>query len=137
MLPAQRRSQIQVLLRELAAAGQVHVRGTTRATRWYPGSALPIATARRLSCNDRAIRRHRSRVSNNCESGAIAARSSLVAIRSPPRDAAGCLALGLAEGDPSARARNSLMARFLKPHPRSQVATSAVLVPDRERNAPH
>ncbi len=44
VLPTQRRSQIQVLLRELAAAGQVHVRGTTRAARWYPGSA-------RADCN--------------------------------------------------------------------------------------
>ncbi len=39
VLPALRRSQIQVLLRELAGAGLVHVRGTTRAARWYPGSA--------------------------------------------------------------------------------------------------
>ncbi len=39
VLPAQRRSQIQVLLHELAADGQIHVRGTTRAARWYPGPA--------------------------------------------------------------------------------------------------
>jgi ATP-dependent DNA helicase RecG len=39
VLPALRRSQIQVLLRELASQGKAHVRGATRAARWYPGSA--------------------------------------------------------------------------------------------------
>lgn len=36
VLPAKSRSQIQVLLREMAKAGAVHVRGTTRAGRWFP-----------------------------------------------------------------------------------------------------
>lgn len=41
VLPALARSHIQVLLRELVKAGQVHVHGATRAARWYPGSECP------------------------------------------------------------------------------------------------
>ncbi|HEY3790069.1 MAG TPA: ATP-binding protein, partial [Urbifossiella sp.] len=37
VLPSLGRGQIQVLLRELVAANEVHVRGVTRAGRWYPG----------------------------------------------------------------------------------------------------
>ncbi len=37
VLPALPRSQIQVLLRELARAGAAHVQGRTRGARWYPG----------------------------------------------------------------------------------------------------
>ena len=44
VLPALPRSQIQVLLRELRADGKVHMVGATRAARWYPGAAPPIAT---------------------------------------------------------------------------------------------
>jgi ATP-dependent DNA helicase RecG len=39
VLPALARSQIQVLLRELAREGNIHVHGKTRAARWYPGTA--------------------------------------------------------------------------------------------------
>jgi len=39
VLPAQSRSQIQVLLRELVRQAAVHVHGATRAARWYPGPA--------------------------------------------------------------------------------------------------
>jgi ATP-dependent DNA helicase RecG len=41
VLPSHSRSQIQVLLRELVEEGAVHVRGTTRAARWFPGSERP------------------------------------------------------------------------------------------------
>jgi ATP-dependent DNA helicase RecG len=44
VLPALSRSQIQVLLRELAKEGTVHVHGRTRAAAWYPGQ-------QRLDCN--------------------------------------------------------------------------------------
>lgn len=37
VLPQLSRSRIQVLLRELAAAGEVHVRGRTRSALWFPG----------------------------------------------------------------------------------------------------
>ncbi|WP_434479428.1 ATP-binding protein [Gemmatimonas sp.] len=37
VLPALKRSQIQVLLRELRTEGSVHNVGTTRAARWFPG----------------------------------------------------------------------------------------------------
>lgn len=39
VLPALDKSQIRVLLRELYAEKQAHVRGRTRAGRWFPGSA--------------------------------------------------------------------------------------------------
>ena len=39
VLPAKSRSQIQVLLRELVKEGRGHVRGATRAGRWFPGTA--------------------------------------------------------------------------------------------------
>jgi ATP-dependent DNA helicase RecG len=39
VLPAKPRSQIQVLLRELVKEGKAHVRGATRAGRWFPGTA--------------------------------------------------------------------------------------------------
>jgi len=38
VLPALDRSQIQVLLRDLANAGQIHVHGLTKGARWYPGA---------------------------------------------------------------------------------------------------
>ncbi len=41
VLPALARSQIQVLLRDLVKEGAVHVRGRTRAARWYAGPAQP------------------------------------------------------------------------------------------------
>ena len=41
VLPALSRSQIQVLLRELAKEGAVHVHGRTRAASWYPGPKRP------------------------------------------------------------------------------------------------
>jgi ATP-dependent DNA helicase RecG len=44
VLPTHSRSQIQVLLRELAKSEEVHNKGTTRAARWYPGPNL-------LDCN--------------------------------------------------------------------------------------
>lgn len=44
MLPTHSRSQIQVLLRELAKSEEVHNKGTTRAARWYSGPNL-------LDCN--------------------------------------------------------------------------------------
>lgn len=44
VLPALPRGQIQALLRELRADGKVHMVGTTKAARWYPGAAPPIAT---------------------------------------------------------------------------------------------
>lgn len=37
VLPSLGRGQIQVLLRELVAVGEIHVRGVTRAGRWFPG----------------------------------------------------------------------------------------------------
>jgi ATP-dependent DNA helicase RecG len=37
VLPALSRDQLQTLLRELKAAGEIEVRGTTRAARWLPG----------------------------------------------------------------------------------------------------
>jgi len=37
VLPALSRSRIQVMIRELVKAGFVHVHGSTRAARWYPG----------------------------------------------------------------------------------------------------
>ena len=37
VLPALTRSEIQVLVRELAAEQAIHKRGVTRAARWYPG----------------------------------------------------------------------------------------------------
>lgn len=37
VLPSLSRSQIQVLLREMVKAGEVHSIGATRAARWYPG----------------------------------------------------------------------------------------------------
>lgn len=37
VLPGHKRSQIQVLLRELRDEGQVHVVGRTRGAKWYPG----------------------------------------------------------------------------------------------------
>ena len=37
VLPTHSRSQIQVLLRELAKSEEVHSKGATRAARWYPG----------------------------------------------------------------------------------------------------
>lgn len=40
VLPAKKPSQIQVLLRELSKDGQIHVRGATRAGRWFPGPAI-------------------------------------------------------------------------------------------------
>lgn len=48
VLPGHSRSQIQVLLRELAKAGRVHVHGYTRAARWYPGS-------KRRDCNHKGV----------------------------------------------------------------------------------
>lgn len=39
VLPAKSPSQIQVLLRELVRDGRIHVRGATRAGRWFPGPA--------------------------------------------------------------------------------------------------
>jgi ATP-dependent DNA helicase RecG len=41
VLPSLGRGQIQVLLRELVATNEVHVRGVTRAGRWYPGPNAP------------------------------------------------------------------------------------------------
>lgn len=41
VLPGHSRSQIQVLLRELAKTGKVHVHGATRAAFWYPGATRP------------------------------------------------------------------------------------------------
>ena len=41
VLPALSRSQIQVLVRELAEDGDVHVHGKTRAALWYPGPKRP------------------------------------------------------------------------------------------------
>ena len=38
VLPSLGRSEIQVLLRELSAAGLLHARGRTRAARWHPGA---------------------------------------------------------------------------------------------------
>jgi ATP-dependent DNA helicase RecG len=38
VLPALSRNQIRVLLRELKGGGQIHVVGSTKAARWYPGS---------------------------------------------------------------------------------------------------
>jgi ATP-dependent DNA helicase RecG len=40
VLPALSRSRIQVLLREMARRGAVHVKGRTRGARWYPGRRL-------------------------------------------------------------------------------------------------
>ena len=48
VLPGHSRSQIQVLLRELAKAGRVHVHGYTRAARWYPGAKL-------RNCNHKGV----------------------------------------------------------------------------------
>ncbi len=39
VLPSQTRNQVQTLLRELKADGRTHPKGTTRASRWYPGPA--------------------------------------------------------------------------------------------------
>jgi ATP-dependent DNA helicase RecG len=39
VLPGLSRDQVQTLLRDLKAEGQVHSRGTTRNARWYPGAA--------------------------------------------------------------------------------------------------
>jgi ATP-dependent DNA helicase RecG len=41
VLPALARSEIQVLLRELAAEQAIHKQGVTRAARWYPGAPPP------------------------------------------------------------------------------------------------
>jgi len=48
VLPGHSRSQIQVLLRELAKASRVHVHGATRGARWYPG-------ANRRDCNHKRV----------------------------------------------------------------------------------
>lgn len=48
VLPGHSRSQIQVLLRELTTSGKVHVHGTTRAARWYPGG-------KQLDCNHKGV----------------------------------------------------------------------------------
>ncbi len=40
VLPALARSEIQVLLRELAGEGKVHVIGRTRGARWHPGTSV-------------------------------------------------------------------------------------------------
>lgn len=47
VLPALRRSQIQVLLRELRAQGAIHMTGSTRAARWFagPGPDAPLIGA--------------------------------------------------------------------------------------------
>ncbi len=37
-VPSASRDEIRVLLRELRKAGRIHVRGTTKAARWFPGS---------------------------------------------------------------------------------------------------
>lgn len=41
VLPMLSRNQVQRLLRELKAAGQVHNRGRTRGARWFPGPGAP------------------------------------------------------------------------------------------------
>lgn len=38
VLPSLSRSEIKVLVRELAADEAIHKQGVTRAARWYPGS---------------------------------------------------------------------------------------------------
>lgn len=48
VLPGHSRSQIQVLLRELAKARIVHVHGATRGARWYPG-------ANQRDCNHKRV----------------------------------------------------------------------------------
>lgn len=47
VLPALKRSQIQVLLRELRAQGAIHMTGSTRAARWFagPGPDAPLIGA--------------------------------------------------------------------------------------------
>jgi ATP-dependent DNA helicase RecG len=39
VLPEASRNDLKVLLREMKTAGRVHVRGATRAARWFPGTA--------------------------------------------------------------------------------------------------